>query len=59
MSTADIIILILVVLIIGFIIFRMIYKRVKKDYCYDCYSKSSCSLNIDELLKEMDENIKD
>jgi len=58
MSTADIIILLVVLLIVGLIIFRIIRQIVKKDYCGDCSSKTSCSLKLDDLLKELDENVK-
>ena len=58
MSMADVIILIIVLLIVGLIIFRIIRQSVKKDYCGDCSSKTSCSLKLDDLLKELDKNIK-
>lgn len=58
MSTADIIILLVVLLIVGLIIFRIIRQIVKKDYCGYCSSKTSCSLKLDDLLKELDENVK-
>ncbi|MGI6781889.1 MAG: FeoB-associated Cys-rich membrane protein [Acholeplasmataceae bacterium] len=58
MTTADIIILIVVLLIVGLIVFRLIYNRIKKNYCSSCYSKTSCSLKAEDLLKEIDSNIK-
>lgn len=58
MSAADIIILIVSIVIVGLIITRIIVKRIKKDYCYDCSSKAGCSLKIEDLLKEMNDEVK-
>jgi hypothetical protein len=58
MTTADIVILIIVLLIVDAIIFRIIYNAVKKRYCVDCSSKASCSLKMEDLLKEIDKDIK-
>lgn len=58
MTTADIIILITVLLIIGLIIARMIVKRIKKDYCYDCSSKAGCEVKFDEILQNIQKETK-
>lgn len=56
MSTADIIILIIVLLIVIGIIGRIIYKRIKKDYCYDCSSKAGCKVKFEEIIKDIKKN---
>lgn len=58
MSLADIIIVILVSLIVILIIARMIYKRIKKDYCYDCSSKAGCQVKFDEIVDSINKDIK-
>lgn len=58
MTTADIIILVSVLIIVGLIIARIIIKRVKKEYCYDCSSKAGCQMKIEELFKNIEKDLK-
>ena len=57
MTKADIIILIIVLIMVGLIIARIIVKRVKKEYCYDCSSKAGCQMKIEELFKNIKKDL--